>query len=89
MSSFTQPIGPDPLVRAVQLARLEQQQAKLLAELAREAPDDVPVRGATAGGDERRLRGIPAVGRGCAGAIPGTRPGDSLFRQERKARRRG
>ena len=36
--------------------------------------------GATAGGDERRLRGIPAIGRGCGGAIRGTRPGDGLFR---------
>jgi hypothetical protein len=28
----------------------------------------------TLGGDERRLRGIPAIGRGVAGHIPGTRP---------------
>ncbi|HEX5370058.1 MAG TPA: hypothetical protein VFY10_11640 [Dehalococcoidia bacterium] len=31
-------------------------------------------KGATAGGDERRLRGIPAIGRGVQGAINGTRP---------------
>lgn len=30
--------------------------------------------GATAGGDERKLRGIPAIGRGVQGAIQGTRP---------------
>src|SRR5262245_35837674 len=30
--------------------------------------------GATAGGDEWKLRGIPAVARGVGGAIPGTRP---------------
>lgn len=29
---------------------------------------------ATAAGDERKLRGIPAIGRGVAGAIPGTSP---------------
>ncbi len=29
-------------------------------------------------GDERRLRGIPAIGRGVTGAIPGTRPEDSV-----------
>ena len=28
----------------------------------------------TLAGDERKLRGIPAVGRGVAGAIPGTIP---------------
>lgn len=32
------------------------------------------VMGATAGGDERKLRGIPAIGRGVAGAIAGTIP---------------
>lgn len=30
--------------------------------------------GATAGGDARKLRGIPAIARGVAGAIPGTSP---------------
>jgi hypothetical protein len=30
--------------------------------------------GATAGGDRRRLRGLPAIGRGVSGAIPGTNP---------------
>jgi len=29
---------------------------------------------ATAGGDERKLRGIPAIGRGVAGAINNTSP---------------
>jgi len=28
----------------------------------------------TAGGDNHQLRGIPAIGRGVAGHIPGTRP---------------
>lgn len=30
--------------------------------------------GSTAGGDEQRLRGIPAIGRGVTGAIPGSSP---------------
>jgi hypothetical protein len=33
---------------------------------------------ATAAGDERKLRGIPAIGRGVTGAISHTRPGDGL-----------
>jgi hypothetical protein len=37
---------------------------------------DAPVTGkATAGGDERALRGIPCIGRGVGGAIRGTQPG--------------
>jgi hypothetical protein len=34
--------------------------------------------GATAPGDGRKLRGIPAIGRGVSGAIRDTRPGDGL-----------
>lgn len=34
--------------------------------------------GATAAGDSRKLRGIPAIGRGVTGAIRDTRPGDNL-----------
>jgi hypothetical protein len=33
---------------------------------------------ATAAGDASRLRGLAAIGRGCSGAIRGTRPGDNL-----------
>lgn len=55
-------------------------QAKALAEIIRNVdPDDPPtakIYRTTAGGDERKLRGIPAIGRGVAGAIPGTNPGD-------------
>ena len=47
-----------------------------------EAP--VTAAGGTAAGDERRLRGIPAVGRGCAGAIAGTRPDSALLSRERR-----
>ena len=54
-------------------------QAQQLAEIIQDAdqPDTQAYR-ATAGGDERKLRGIPAVARGVQGAIPGTRPGDTL-----------
>jgi hypothetical protein len=33
---------------------------------------------ATAAGDERKLRGIPAIGRGVQGARPDQRPGHGL-----------
>lgn len=58
--------------RALEAAR----NAKLIAQLARE--DGVPVferpRTPVDAGDERTLRGIPAIGRSVGGAIPGTRP---------------
>lgn len=36
--------------------------------------EPIVIHGATAGGDEQKLRGIPAIARGVPGAIPGTRP---------------
>jgi len=36
--------------------------------------------GASLPGDTRKLRGIPAIGPNVTGAIPGTRPGDNLWR---------
>lgn len=54
----------------------DQDQAKLariLIEVGEPAPQ-TPIGHATAGGDERKLRGIPAIARGVAGAIPGTAP---------------
>lgn len=55
---------------------LETAQARLLAQIALETSDAVfkrPSR-ATAAGDSRKLRGIPAIGRGVTGAIPNTVP---------------
>jgi hypothetical protein len=51
-------------------------QAKLMAQIARDTDVDTPIR-VTSGrpaGDERTLRGIPAIGRNVAGAIFGTNP---------------
>jgi len=52
-----------------------------VARILREVGDEEPasVAGAAAPGD--RLRGIPAIGRGCSGAIRGSRTGESVFRQ--------
>jgi hypothetical protein len=57
-----------------------QAQAATLAAVLRDADPIVLERTyrATAAGDERKLRGIPAIGRSVAGCIPGTRPGGNL-----------
>lgn len=58
-------------------ADLDHHNAQTLARIARETGDTpivaVAAR-ATPAGDERRLRGIPAIGKGVQGAIPGTTP---------------
>lgn len=51
----------------------ERKLARILLETGEPAPTAVRA-GATPAGDEQRLRGIPAIGRGVAGHIPGTRP---------------
>lgn len=50
--------------------------AQQVASILRENPDINIKRtaGATPAGDETKLRGIPAIGRGVQGAIRGTRP---------------
>lgn len=57
-------------------------QARIVAELAREAADPIvltkPVRGATPAGDEHRLRGIPMQARGVGGTMRGTQPHSAL-----------
>jgi hypothetical protein len=50
----------------------ERKLARILLETGEAAP--VKVGHATAGGDQRKLRGIPAIGRGVTGAINGTVP---------------
>jgi hypothetical protein len=66
------------ILLVVKHAELDHHNAKVLVQIARDtATSDTPIRsakGATAGGDERKLRGIPAIGRGVAGAMAGTSP---------------
>src|SRR4051812_8010723 len=78
---------------AAKRAALEAQQVKTLARILAETdpaairwPEGSP--GATAGGDSRRLRGIPAIGRGCSGAVAGSDPLRALLAKERPQRRR-
>jgi hypothetical protein len=74
---------PQPLPRAFR-RQLEADDRAKVARIVREVGEEdvAGVAGGTAGGDERRLRGIPAVGRGCAGAIRGTNPVAELLRRE-------
>lgn len=44
-------------------------------------PDQETIVG-TAGGDSQRLRGIPAIGRGVDGSIPGTDPLEAYLAKE-------
>lgn len=49
----------------------------------------VPSPGASAPGDTRKLRGIPAIGRGVAGATPGSDPAREYERRDDERQRAG
>jgi hypothetical protein len=60
-----------------------QRRARLTAEI-ENAVDERPG-SPTAAGDTRKLRGIPAIGRGVAGAMNGTDPLREALKKERRA----
>ena len=69
---------------------LEEQRRALdiiLAEVDADHVEPKTVAGATAPLDHRRLRGIPAVGRGVSGAISSTDPVRALLAKEPRGRR--
>lgn len=73
--------GEGPAAAFARIAEeLERDQRKInrIVQDASTIPDEVGARRyrQKLPGDERALRGIPAIGRGVTGAIPGTRPGD-------------
>jgi hypothetical protein len=68
---------------------LEQAQQRAIVRAAVETGKDVTITGQTAAGDTSRLRGLPAIGRGVAGAMNGTDPLRSLLKKERRAADRG
>jgi hypothetical protein len=63
-------------------------QARILADALRDQdPDDPDLEkryATTLAGDERKLRGIPVLARGCGSAIPGTQPLQALMAKQPK-----
>lgn len=73
------------------LARIQRQeldaQAKAAVRAATEQAGPRIASSRSAEGDERRLRGIPAIGRGVSGEIPGTHPEKAVVaRREARAK---
>jgi len=77
---------PQPLPRAFRRQLMAADEAKLERILAEVGPLPPPEQtaGATAPGDSRSLRGIPAHARGTSGAIAGTDPLRALLAKERR-----
>jgi hypothetical protein len=62
--------------------------AKLVQRMADGAEPETTVKGATAGGDRQRLRGLPALHKGgVGGAIVGTLPHVAILRLDDERRR--
>lgn len=87
-SLLTTPIGDDRLSLALKREALERAQAAVLLELSREGPDRVELRASkqlSQLGNEAQLRGLPAIGRGCRGAMRGSVPHiDGIERADRR-----
>lgn len=82
-----QPIPYDGhLTLALTRTRLATTLSVQLVELARETDLPLPAKGATAGGDPDRLRGIPVAGKGIPGVWNRTRPDQCIDRLDREAR---
>jgi hypothetical protein len=80
MVSSVEPVSqPLPRTRRRQLEELD---AAKVARIVGEAEPPSGAAGATAGGDGRRLRGIPAVARGTSGAMFGSDPLRALLAKE-------
>ena len=73
MSRFN--VMPRAYRRQLQAHDLERVQAAV-----GESTQDTRTYANTPGGDARKLRGIPAIGRNVRGAIPGSVPGEELWR---------
>lgn len=76
------------ILLVVKHAELDAHNAKVMVQIARDtATSDTPIRtaqGATAGGDERKARGVPILAKGIGGVMPGTSPHQMLWlRHER------
>lgn len=72
---WTAPLGANPLIRALRRHVLNHQLETQLVTIAQETNSTPIVHPrATAPGDSRRLRGIPALAPGVAGTMPGTSP---------------
>jgi len=66
--------------------RMDAEHEVKLAQIALDSGNNVLSR-STAAGDERKLRGIPTVARGVAGAQPGTQPEQETIARDERARR--
>ena len=65
---------PQPLPRAFRRQLQEQDSAKILKIIGQVEKLQTSTAGATAAGDERRLRGLPAIGRGVRALSPARCP---------------
>ncbi len=86
---WTAPLGNNPLVRAVRHHTLTVQLEDQLHEIARDTETTPIVNSkATAPGDSRKLRGIPALAKGVASTCPGTDPLRAVLAKERRTEER-
>lgn len=79
----TAKLGDAPLNLWLRRRAADTELTRQVARIVLEAGEDMPTpTSATAAGDPRRLRGIPAIGYGVGGALAGTQPEQALLHKE-------
>jgi hypothetical protein len=81
--------GPPGLEPGIRKRAEDAKFAKILLEIGDDEAPPKATAGVTSGGDERRLRGLPCVGRGVPGAVAGTNPAQAAIANETRQSRNG
>lgn len=82
---WTAPLGNNPLIQNLRRHTLDVQLEEQLHQIAIDTNNDPIVNTrATAAGDSRKLRGIPALARGVGSTCPGTDPLKAYLAKERR-----
>lgn len=83
------PLGANPLILFLRRQAMNAHTERKIAQIARETSTTLPTSPQSKlPGDTRALRGLPAIGRGVGGTMPGTQPEQVLLAKEAKAERR-
>jgi hypothetical protein len=81
-------LGANPLILFLRRQAMNTHTERKLAEIGRETAATLPSSPqAKLPGDTRALRGLPAIGRGVGGTMPGTQPEQETLERERRRRK--
>jgi hypothetical protein len=84
---YALPVSRFPRYLRQQLEALDNAKVDRVVRQVEALPEEVEVQPSARGSDWRRMRGLPLVGAGVAGASPGTHPARAVLEMEFRRRR--